>query len=267
MLMVLGALSMLSFTGKETNPNLPKQKKDVYVLVHSAWLGAWQWDQTKAVIEEAGNTVIAPDLAGHGADTTACSEITMDTYIKTLTDILDAAEKPVILVAHSFNGITASRAAELRPEKVKAIVYVTAFLLPEGESFMSAVQNVEGSKAVENFMLSDDQTYALVEEKEMHNAFAHDIPEENFNAAKPYIVPEPAAPLFYQLEVSEKRFGKIPKFYIECTEDRAIPIAVQRSMYKDKVKAVFTLNSSHTPNFSQPEKLARFILEAGLQLK
>lgn len=70
----------------------------------------------------------------------------------------------------------------------------------------------------------------------MHEAFAHDIPLENFNAAKPYNVPKPSAPLSYALKVSDDNFGKIPKYYIECTEDRAIPIEVQRAMYKGKVK-------------------------------
>ena len=56
-------------------------------------------------------------------------------------------------------------------------------------------------------------------------------------------------------------FGEIPKYYIECTADRAIPISAQRSMYEGKVKKIFTLNSSHTPNFSQPDKLAAILLE------
>ena len=95
----------------------------------------------------------------------------------------------------------------------------------------------------------------------MQNAFAHDIPAEAFNQAKAYIVPEPATPLGYKLEVTDAVFGKIPKYYIECTEDRAIPIASQRGMYEGKVKKVFTLNSSHTPNFSQPDKLAFILLD------
>ena len=56
-------------------------------------------------------------------------------------------------------------------------------------------------------------------------------------------------------------FGEIPKYYIECTADRAIPISAQRSMYEGKVKKVFTLNSSHTPNFSLLDKLAAILLE------
>lgn len=235
--------------------------KETYVLVHSAWLGGWQWENVSKALKENGHTVLTPDLPGHGSDKTSPADITMDDYVKTLTDILDKQDEPVILVGHSFNGITVSRAAELRSNKVKKLVYLTAFLLPNGGSFFGAVQGVEGSKAVENFYLSEDKTYALVKEEEIQNAFAHDIPKEAFDGAKPYIVPEPAAPLMYELQITDEKFGKIPKYYIECTEDRAIPIEVQKAMYKGNVEKVYTLNSSHTPNFSQPEKLANILLE------
>lgn len=157
--------------------------------------------------------------------------------------------------------ITDRRVTELRPNKVKKLVFLTAFLLPNGGSFFGAVQGVKGSKAVDNFQLSEDKTYAFVKEDEVQNAFAHDIPKEAFNGAKPYIVPEPAAPLMYELQITVENFGKTPKYYIECTEDRAIPVEVQRAMYKGKVEKSYSLNSSHTPNFSQPEALANILLE------
>jgi len=246
-------------TPKESK--IMKTQKQTYVLVHSAWLGGWQWENVAKSLKENGHTVITPDLPGHGSDDTAPADITMDDYVKTLIDILDKQENPVILVGHSFNGITVSRAAELRPQKVSKLVYLTAFLLPKGGSFFGAVQGVTGSKAVENFYLSEDKTYALVKEHEIQNAFAHDIPKEAFDGAKPYIVPEPAAPLTYELQITDENFGKIPKYYIECTEDRAIPLEVQRAMHNGKVEKVYTLNSSHTPNFSQPQKLASILDE------
>ena len=243
------------------NSKIMETKKETYVLVHSAWLGAWQWENVTKTLKENGHNVITPDLPGHGNDKTSPANITMEDYVKTLTDILDKQDEPVILVGHSFNGITVSRAAELRPNKVKSLVYLTAFLLPNGGSFFNAVQGVKGSKAVDNFYLSEDKTYALVKEDEIQNAFAHDIPKEAFDGAKPYIVPEPSAPLMYELEITDENYGNIPKYYIECTEDRAIPIEVQKAMYTGNVEKVFTLNSSHTPNFSQPEKLADILLE------
>ena len=247
------------FNNPKNNSNM--SKKETYVLVHSAWLGGWQWENVAKALKENGHTVLTPDLPGHGSDKTSPADITMNDYVNTLTDILDKQEGPVILVGHSFNGITVSRVAELRPNKVKKLVYLTAFLLPNGGSFFGAVQGVEGSKAVENFYLSEDKTYALVKEEEIQNAFAHDIPKEAFDGAKPYIVPEPAAPLMYELQITDEKFGKIPKYYVECTADRAIPIEVQRAMYQGKVEKVYTLNSSHTPNFSQPENLANILLE------
>ena len=246
---------------EQFDKNNEENKKDTYVLVHSAWLGAWQWENVAKILKEKGHTVLTPDLPGHGNDTTPPANITMDNYVKTLTDLLDKQDESVILVGHSFNGITVSRATELRPDKVKKLVYLTAFLLPNGGSFFNAVQGVKGSKAVENFYLSEDKTYALVKEEEIQNAFAHDIPKEAFNKAKPYIVPEPAAPLMYELQITDEKFGQIPKYYIECTKDRAIPIEVQRAMYTGKVVKSYSIHSSHTPNFSQPEKLVNVLLE------
>ena len=237
------------------------EQKEIYLLVHSAFLGAWQWSEVAKLLKKEGHTVIAPDLAGHGVDKTPPAGITMDNYVNAIADLLDQQENPVVLVGHSFNGITISRVAELNPDKIKSLVYLTAFLLPAGGSFFAATQGVENSAAVDNFYLSDDQTYAMVEEDQIQNAFAHDIPKAAFDAAKPHIVPEPAAPLMYELQITDQIFGRIPKYYIECTEDRAIPIEVQRAMYEGKVKKAFSINSSHTPNFSQPDKVAEILLE------
>jgi len=262
---IVGAILLLLLIVSTTQCTNPKSKKknvsqSTYVLIHSAWLGGWQWDSVANILREKGHTVLTPDLPGHGQDKTAPGDVTMADYIKTIVNILDNQENKVILVGHSFNGITVSQVAELRPNKIKKLVYLAAFLLPDGGSFFSAVQGVKGSKAVENFYLSEDKTYALVKEEEIQNAFAHDIPKEAFDQAKPNIVPEPAAPLMYRLEISAENLGSVPKYYIECTEDRAIPIAVQRAMYEGNVVKSFSLASSHTPNFSQPDKLAEILL-------
>ncbi|MGI9541326.1 MAG: hypothetical protein ACR2MI_04645 [Flavobacteriaceae bacterium] len=113
-------------------------------------------------------------------------------------------------------------------------------------------------------LIQQIETFAsleIVKEEEIQNAFAHDIPKEIFDIAKLNIVPEPSAPLQYELQISDQHSGSIPKYYIECTEDRAIPIAVQRGMYQENVIKSYSLNSSHTPNFSKPKKVASILLE------
>jgi hypothetical protein len=63
--------------------------------------------------------------------------------------------------------------------------------------------------------------------------------------------------------VTPGRFGSLRRVYIECTADRAIPIAIQRQMQADSPGTeVLSLETSHSPFFSAPAKLAALL--AGL---
>jgi hypothetical protein len=49
----------------------------------------------------------------------------------------------------------------------------------------------------------------------------------------------------------------VPKIYLECLQDRAVTLQLQRRMQADTpCDRVMALASSHSPFFSQPEKLA-----------
>lgn len=233
---------------------------NTYVLVHSAWLGAWQWQAVSPLIKAAGHRVITPDLPGHGSDKTPASQITMAHYVEALLAILDKEEKPVILVGHSFNAITVSRVAELRPNKVKHLVFLAGVLPTEGASFLDMAQQLEGSVAVANFYFSKDGTQAFVKQAAIKEAFMHDISEADYARIAPKIVPEPAAPLHYVLELSQENYGRVTKHYIQCQQDKTLPTKNQWQMYFAKVNTARGLNSSHTPNFSKPKQLAEILL-------
>jgi pimeloyl-ACP methyl ester carboxylesterase len=242
------------------NGNKPSAPS-TFVLVHSAWLGAWAWEHVAPILEQQGHKVIAPDLPAHGKDKTPPSEVTLESYVKTVTDVLDAQPEPVILVGHSLGGIIISQAAENRPDKVKSLVYLCAFLLPNGGSFMKATEGVKGSMVLDNLAMAEDKTSATIKEEVMHEAFAHDVPADAFAQVRPLIVPEPTAPLGGTISVTEEKWGRIPRYYIECTADKAIPPDVQRAMYTAiPIKKVFSINTSHAPNFSAPEELTKYLL-------
>lgn len=233
-----------------------------FVLVHSAWLGGWAWEPVASVLEARGHRVIAPDLPGHGEDRTPPSEVTLESYVRTVTDILDEQAEPVILVGHSLGGIVISQAAENRPGKVRSLVYLGAFLLPNGGSFAAATSGVEGSMVLDNLVASADGSYVTIRDDVLHEAFAHDVPSDAFEVAGGMASPEPTAPLSTPLSITEDRWGRIPRYYVECTEDRAIPPDVQRAMYEAiPVERVFSMATSHAPNFSAPDELAGYLLE------
>lgn len=264
-LLLGAALSVLLLAGCDSNAVTAQEVTEspgTFVMIHSAWLGGWAWEPVASILEARGHRVFAPDLPAHGEDTTPPAEATMAAYVKTVTDILDAEEGPVILVGHSLGGIVISQAAEDRPDKVESLAYLCAFLLPDGASFLGATQNVEGSMVLDNLVMAEDHSYVTVREEVMHQAFAHDVPVEAFELVRPLIVPEPTAPLAAPLSITEERWGSIPRYYIECTDDRAIPPAVQRAMYTAlPVQRVFSIAASHAPNFSAPEQVAEYLIE------
>ena len=241
---------------------------EAFVLVHSAWLGGWAWDPVARRLEEEGHKVFTPDLPGHGQDRTPPAAVTMKGYVRAVTDVLDALPAPAILVGHSLGGIVISQAAEERPEKVSALVYLCAFLLPTGGSFLQATAGVNGSMVLDNLIMAKDGASVTIKEDVLHEAFAHDVPAIEFAKARPLAVPEPTAPLGTPLVVTDERWGRIPRYYIECLDDRAIPPAVQRAMYTAiPVRKVFSMATSHAPNFAAPQQLVSHLLAVSTALQ
>lgn len=83
-------------------------------------------------------------------------------------------------------------------------------------------------------------------------------------AARNVIAVSPAAPNIWKTEATSERFATLPCLYIECTQDKAIPIAMQRYMQEEARAAnlditTASLETSHSAFFSQPEALAEII--------
>jgi pimeloyl-ACP methyl ester carboxylesterase len=71
------------------------------------------------------------------------------------------------------------------------------------------------------------------------------------------LIPEPLAPMNMPLAITSDRFGTVPRHYIECTHDAAIPLALQREMQSVwPCASVTTLESGHSPFLSMPDQLA-----------
>jgi pimeloyl-ACP methyl ester carboxylesterase len=84
-------------------------------------------------MEKKGQKIVAPDLPGHGQDKKPIPEITLKAYTDRVCQVLDELSDPVILVGHSMGGVVITQAAEYRPGKIKKLVYVSGFLLQNGE--------------------------------------------------------------------------------------------------------------------------------------
>jgi len=232
-----------------------------YVLIHGAWHGSWCWDKVVPLLEKEGHTVVAPDLPGHGNDKTHIPEISLQAYAKRVCDVLDSQSEPVILVGHSMGGVVITQAAEYRPEKIKKMVYITAFLLQNGEFLMQYAEPDKDSLVLPNLIMAEDQSYATVKEDALKEVFYGDCSEEDVTRAKSLLVPQVAAPFATPVNTTPDHFGQVPRVYISCNRDRAISPSIQEKMYNNlPCEKVIKMDTGHSPFFSAPTELVGHLL-------
>ena len=247
-----------------------------YVLIHGSWHGAWCWYKIIPRLQAAGHTVLVPDMPSHGRDRTSPGGVTMQDYVRTITDILDAAAEPVVLVVHSRNGIVVAQAAEARPEKIRTLVYLASYLPPIGNTAPLAQSRGEGGWARDPDSLlwarqsvdvNREQGWDMLRREAFREALYADCSEEDVALSYALLTPEPRgerSPTETPIRTTPENFGRIPRVYIELTQDRAVSWPAQRRMYEaTPCKRVLTVHASHSAYFSQPDQLTKQILTAG----
>lgn len=228
------------------------------VLIHGGCHGAWCWYKVIPALEKLGHTVIAPDLPSHGRDKTPRSAVTLQAYVNTVCNILDAQREPVVLVGHSMGGGIITQTAEYRPDKIKTLVYLTALLPANGESMGQVLRRNKGSVLTSNFVpAAADNSAMSVREEVLVEGFYGDCSAEDIALAKLLLTPQATAPLKTPLQTSDANFGRILRVFIECLQDRAHTLAFQRSVYTTfPGQQVIAMDTSHSPFFSAPDELA-----------
>lgn len=154
-----------------------------------------------------------------------------------------------------------SQAAEQRPEKVRCLVYLCAFLVKDGQVLLQWAEPDSEAMVLRNLVFSPEKTSASLKPEALREAFFADCDEHDYQHAVSLLVPQATAPLSTPLRLTNANFGRIPRFYVECTQDRAISLSVQREMYKTSgCERVFSLHRSHSPFLSAPQEVADCLL-------
>ena len=235
-----------------------------YVLVHGSAHGSWCWERVVPLLEATGHRVVAVDLPGNGTDDTPLNEVTLETYAKHVCGVLDSLDGPAVLVGHSLGGVSISRAAELRPDGVAVLVYLTAVMLQDGVTFLAAASGeTDEQRALEDrpsWVLAGDRSHVVYKPELAQHRFYNDCTEQDVAWAKSMIVPQPVGPLVSPMRITEENFGRVPRVYIECALDNAVAPEWAREMYTALPCAeVITMQTGHSPFLSDPAGLAQHL--------
>ncbi len=232
----------------------------IFVLIHGSWHGAWCWKRVVPILENKGHLVFAPDLPGHGKDTTPIRDISLQSYVDTILRIVDSQTSQIVLVGHSRGGIIVSRVAELRPDKIKTSVYLSAFLLKNGQSMIQVAANDFHSVLLPNLRFSDDRSYHYVAGN-LKEIFYEDCSDQDASEAINQLVLEPTAPIETPLRLGYG-YERVPRLYIECLNDKALSPSLQKEMYTaTHCDKILSMNTSHSPFLSRPSELVDNLLE------
>ena len=231
-----------------------------FVLVHGAFVGGWIWGPLAERLEELGHTTETPDLPGAGDDRTPVEEVTLGAYVKRICELLDATDEPSILVANSMGGMIISEAAARRPDRVKRLVYVAAFLPGDGQSLVDLTSLPEGADDLvqRTVIVRGDPPVGTLPASTCEASNADCSPEVR-DWAVSRTGSQPFAPLAEPVSLNDG-FDRIPRTYVLCTADRIVPPELQRRMVRDReVTDVVELDSGHHPQLSRIDELAHLL--------
>jgi pimeloyl-ACP methyl ester carboxylesterase len=205
-----------------------------------------------------GHDAVAIDLPGHGEDRTPAAAVTLQDYVDRTIEAIQAAGDAIV-VGHSMGGGIMAQAAEFIPDRIRALAYVAGLVPPSGSTMMQAVAEFDPEYLAHFLWAPDGRSAGIAPEGVRRFLYSH-CPPHAIESALPLFTPQPVAPYEAPLQVTEANFGRVPRYYIECLQDRVVPIASQRAMHSAiRFTGICSIDTGHSPFFSAPEELSRIL--------
>jgi pimeloyl-ACP methyl ester carboxylesterase len=217
------------------------------VLVHGAFADGSGWKALYQILTKKGyNVTIVQNPLSSLEDDVAATNLA-----------LDKQDGPTVLVGHSWGGTVITEAGN--HPKVAALVYVAALQPDNGENSVQWLQTAP--PAPENGVLPVDEKGILYYDKaKYHAGFAGDLSKEEADFmyasqgafhAKGFLTP-----------ITKAAWRDKPSYGIVATEDKSINPDIERAMYKRSKTKITEIKGSHVVFMSQPEAVAKVIIEA-----
>jgi len=238
-----------------------------FVLIHGAWHGGWCWDLVASELKTRDHRVVAPDLPGLGRDRTPLKDVSLASWADHVANLVRSQGEKVVLVGHSRGGLVISEVAERCPEAISSLVYLAAFLVPNGKTLQDMLALGEPREVAKDAVsMQPDGISSVIPIHRVGSIFYNTTSPELQARAANQLTPEPMMSFVTPVQVSNDRFGRVKRAYIECLQDNAIPIELQRTMQAFlPCSPVVTLDSDHSPFYSQPSQLADALVSIATQ--
>lgn len=222
------------------------------VLVHGAFADGSSWDKVIPLLKAKGLNAVAVQLP--------LSSLSDD--IAATKRAIDLQKGPVLLVGHSWAGAVITEAGT--DDKVKSLVYVTAFAPEKGQSvsdMLKGLPPLDWTKHVEK----DSGGFLWLSTDAILNDFAPDLPKSEAS-----LVAATQGPWFSGCaddKLNDAAWHSKPSWFVVTEKDRMISPDLQEQMAKRIGAKITRVDSSHVAMLSHPQEVADVIIKAAEESK
>jgi pimeloyl-ACP methyl ester carboxylesterase len=221
--------------------------KDVsVVLAHGAWADGSSWAGVIAALQKESVKVSAAPLP--------LTSLADD--VAALNRSLDRTEGPLVLAAHAYAGAVIALA---RPDRVMALVYVTALAPDEGEKVADVFYRVEPHPRAPK-LAPDGNGLIWLPEEAFAMAFAQNASADQ--RAVLAAVQRPISVNCITVSVGRPLWKAVPSWFLIAEDDRMIVAETQRYM-AERMKAQTKAHAvDHSPSVTAPAVVVDIIRDA-----
>jgi pimeloyl-ACP methyl ester carboxylesterase len=227
----------------------------MYVLVHGAGMGASCWDRLTPHLDAPA---VAVDLPGRGSRADVPVEsVTLEDCADALRETIAGVEgDDIVLVAHSFAGVTVPRVmAEFAP-RLRHVAFLSAVVPPDGTSVLDQIdpsvrESVRASITGGVYSQSREGAQMML---------CNDLDAEATEWTLDQVVDDSAALLTETVDLSGLS-ADVPRTYIRLTKDVCYPPELQERSVAVVGGDVMYLDTGHMAMVSAPERLAEVLSE------
>ncbi len=230
-----------------------------FVLVHGAWHGSWCWKRVRRELQDLGHDVHTPTLTGLGERSHLLTRsVNLSTHIDDVANLLRWEElSDVILCGHSYAGMVITGVADRMPDRIRALVYLDAFVPESGENVLQNVHEPQRTQIIAATRSAGDGWKAPHIPAAVFNTNARDREWVDRQCTfHPFACFEECV----QLGRGIHSIGSITYLFATDWDDTPFPRAFERA--KAKGWRTVSLACGHEVMLDRPEDLARELLAA-----
>ena len=232
-----------------------------FVLVHGMSHGGWCWEPLQRRLEQAGHRVLAVDLPGHGRRAHEWRTASLEVYARAVADAMALAGiSRGFVVGHSMGGVVIPRVAELAEARVAHLVFLAAVVVPSGRSTLDYHIPAPMRPLLQGLARAGGGAvqYPAVFE---HARWMSDLQsgDPRLVDALVRLTPQPFRPLMDQIRHERFYAMRVPRTYIRCLGDMAVPPA-RAAEYAARLGVTpIDLDTAHGPMLSNPDALVKIL--------